>query len=321
MTRIHAFLLLCASLLVCYVGGAALHESPSDDAPAPSVQPVNAVLGNASFETLFGTAPTATTPERLRLRAHLATVESILRARDVSHLPPEQQARRTTMLDALHDYWQAGRFPQNTEVPGRTPIFIDAKGRLCAVGHLITESVGRDVAEWIDERYHFAHVREMNAPLLDQWATRYGFTRSELAMIQPAYRGPIREPGTDDRVNEAAEAASLSLSAGSALLNGIIQGRGMKPSWIAGGVGVGTGATSLAIGLSDRAHFETADVLAGVSSVVLGGWTLIDAIRTGGDGDEPAIANESSAHVQVGPTVVTPKGSDSRPGVQLRIQF
>ena len=287
-----------------------------------AVHSVNPVLGNASYQTVFGTAPDADTPESLRIRTHLATVESILRARDVSHLPAEKQARRADLLDALHAYWTDGRFPQNTEVPGRTPIFIDEAGRLCAVGHLIAETMGRDLAEWIDARYHFAAVRDIDAPVLDTWATRHGFSRQELAMIQPWYGGPPLRDGEEDRIDEGLEAATLSLSASSALLNGVMQERGMEPSWIAGGVGVASGTSSLAIALSDRANFETADVLAGVTSVVLGGWTLVDAIRaTGDDPHQPAVANESSTSVRVGPTMMTPNGSDARPGLQLRVQF
>lgn len=286
-----------------------------------AVHSVNSVLGNASYRTVFGTAPDANTPESLRIRTHLATVESILRARDVSHLPAEKQARRADLLNALHAYWTAGRFPQNTEVPGRTPIFIDESGRLCAVGHLISETIGRDLAEWIDARYHFAAVRDIDAPVLDRWATRYGFSRQELAMIQPWYGGPPPERNKDT-VNEGLETANLGLSVGSALLNGVMQERGMEPSWIAGGVGVASGTTSLAIALSDRANFETADVLAGVTSVVLGGWTLVDAIRaTGDDPHQPAVAKESSTSVRVEPTMMTPNGSDARPGLQLRVQF
>lgn len=322
MTRLHAFFLLCASLSICLVGLMLLREPPdAKAAPPPTVRPVNPILGDSPYRTVFGTAPSTDTPERLRIRTHLAAVEAVLRARDVSHLSSARQSRRGEMLDALHAYWTAGSFPQNTEVPGRTPIFIDAEGRLCAVGHLLAESVGPDLAEWIDTRYHFAAVRDMDASILDDWASRYGFTRQELAMIQPWY-GPPPSEDDEDTVNEGLEVATLSLSAGSALLNGVLQERGMTPSWIAGGVGVASGTTSLAIALSDRANFETADVLAGVSSVVLGSWALVDAMRTTGrDTQSAAVGTPSPAAVQVGPTVVTPNGSSSRPGLRLRVQF
>jgi hypothetical protein len=183
-----------ASLLVgtVYFGFEAGVESASPaavsaTAEATPVQPVNAVIGNESYRATFGEAPKAGTSEQLRLRTHLAYVEGLLRARDVSHLAPAQRERRAHLLDQLRAYRKRGVFPQNTYQRGRTPVFIDAQGRLCAVGFLIAQSAGREAAERINERYRLDRIADMDAPAVEKWAERHGFTLRELAMIQPTY--------------------------------------------------------------------------------------------------------------------------------------
>jgi hypothetical protein len=128
-------------------------------------------------------------------------------------------------------------------VPGRSPVFIDEKGRLCAVGYLIAGSAGRPLAERIDARHHLADVRRMDVPAIDRWAERHGVTRRELAMIQPMYCGDGFGPGaprvcppSEDEDASALEVTALSASVGTSLLNGVLLGRG-SPSLIGGAVG------------------------------------------------------------------------------------
>jgi len=173
--------------------------------PTASTTPVNAVLGNESFRRVHGASPTRETPDRLRLRTHLAYVEALLRARLRPTLTPPQRTRRQALLDSLRSYRRAGRFPRNTEVPGRSPVFIDDEGRLCAVGHLIAVSAGRDLAERIDAQYHLADVRDMDLSIINRWAETHGFTRRELAMIQPWYGGP--RPGPRPEEDDATDLA------------------------------------------------------------------------------------------------------------------
>src|SRR5262245_54922162 len=92
---------------------------------------VNAVIGDVSFVAAFGRVPTAADDADLRVATHLAYVEQLLRARRGS---PE----RARLLDVLHAYRLAGRFPHG-EVPSATrPVFIDrATGARCAVGALV----------------------------------------------------------------------------------------------------------------------------------------------------------------------------------------
>ena len=312
--------LLAGLLLVLGGVGAASLLPSAPDSPSASPRPVNAVLGNQSFRAVHGTAPRPDTPERLRLQTHLAYVEALLRARERPSLSDAQRARRAALLDRLHTYWTRGRFPRNTEVPGRSPVFIDDNGRLCAVGALVAASAGRDMAERIDARYHLADVREMEMPAIDRWAERNGFTRRELAMIQPMYcmrpNVVCRFPRRADEDASALEVTALSASVGASLLNGVLLERG-APSVVGGTVGIVGGGTSLAVGLGDDAKYPTASSVAGATSVVLGGWALVQALRPD---DAERAAAASSQDWSVAPASV-PTGKGTRPGLQASIRF
>ena len=173
----------------------AADASPADAAASASERPtgteaVNAVIGDTSFIATFGRRPTVRDPERLRLRTHLRYVERRLRKKDVSHRSPEGRAARENTLDRLRDYWQRGVFPRNTERPGRTPVFIDDRGTLCAAGYLLAKARGRAAAEAVDRAHHLDSIFEMtDSDVLTDWLAASGLTLREVAMIQPMY-GP-----------------------------------------------------------------------------------------------------------------------------------
>lgn len=105
------------------------------------------MIGDRSFVDTYGCRPDGKTPENMRQRTHLAYVEKLLRAADISHLSPELRQKREMMLDLLHEYREAGSFPCNYDYPGeRCPCFIDREGRICAVGYLVEKTAGRHVA-------------------------------------------------------------------------------------------------------------------------------------------------------------------------------
>lgn len=310
-------------LAVLGVGVAVLPSSPPSSSP-PSVRPVNAVLGNDSYRAIVGTAPGPGTPERLRLRTHLAYVEALLRTRRRPSLSADQRARRAALLDRLHEYWVRGRFPRNTEVPGRTPLFLDGRGRLCAVGALIAASAGRSLAERIDARSHLADVREMDLPAIARWTERNGFTRRELAMIQPTYCGIADEaciypPPRTDRDASALEVTALSASVGASLLNGVLLERG-TPSVVGGAIGIVGGGTSLGVGLGDDAAYPTASSVAGAVSAVLGGWALTAALRSD-EGTSTTASRSAPGDWSVGPTTLTTVDGTTRPALRTAIRF
>jgi hypothetical protein len=126
--------------------------------------------------------------EKLRVTAHLAKVEKLLSQRNVDHLQPQQRQNRKHMLQLLHEYGTAGRFPKNEKFAGeRRPCFIDSHGNICAVGYLIQNTLGQTVAQQINAKHQYDYIADMHEPLLEKWASEQGLTLEECAMIQPQY--------------------------------------------------------------------------------------------------------------------------------------
>ncbi len=170
-----ARLLVLATLLV---------TSTSIAAPRPGA---NHRLGDDSFIAAFGREPDAGDSEKLRMHTHLTYVRGLLAAS-----APTSRAlapRRAELLGYLDDYIALGITPLNTHVLGRTPVFIDDDGRICAVGYLIERSVGRALPEAIARahRYEFLETIAAAEPEVAAWIESSGMTLAELASIQPAY--------------------------------------------------------------------------------------------------------------------------------------
>lgn len=147
-------------------------------------------LGDDSFVARFDRAPTPADPEALRMHVHLEYVRDLLAARPAT--APDLAARRAELLGYLGDYIAAGITPKNTYVPWRSPVFIDAGGRICAVGYLIERSVGRALPERIAAAHRLAYLEDIAAalPEVAAWVAASGLSLDELASIQPGYEGP-----------------------------------------------------------------------------------------------------------------------------------
>jgi hypothetical protein len=149
---------------------------------------VNLVIGDESFVTTFGIAPDENISERFRIQTHLWYVEGHLRMKDISYLNEEQQRKRALVLDMLHTYWVNGNFPSNYDHPNeRRPCFIDRDGNICAVGYLVEQTAGAETAQDINAKHQYDYIEDMYEDVLVAWATEYGLTLEECAMIQPAY--------------------------------------------------------------------------------------------------------------------------------------
>ena len=240
-------------------------------------QPVNRVAGDAGYIARFGKTPDAAVGEDVRIAAHLAYVERVLRNRSTDHLDREQQRLRAAALDHLRAYRSIGVFPRNTEHSGtRMPVFIDADGRICAVGYLVEQTAGRRAAEQINQEHQYAYVDEMQLPWLHEWAQTYGFGLRELAMIQPAYDWqPPEEEKQEEMINRTLEVGSISLNLASAALNGWMISR-RSNSAVASSAGLIAGGAGLAIGLSDRARHPTPGLVAAGASILVSGWSLLE---------------------------------------------
>lgn len=176
---------------------------------ASKATPINPIVGDQSYIMKYGVAPTEATNDHQRIAAHLEYAEFVLRTKDVSTLSPEQIAKRTHLLDLLHEYWTRDIFPRNDDhMDARKPCFIDHEGTICAVGYLIEQTAGHDVAELISERFLYGEIMDMNDPLVINWIEECGLTREECAVIQPTYnRGFARtynrlSYGVSYRVND-----------------------------------------------------------------------------------------------------------------------
>lgn len=129
--------------------------------------------------------------DRFRVREHLRRTERALRRTDRPELTPAQRRRREHHLDRLRAYWQRNRFPSNRAESGRAPAFVSTDdGTLCAVANLLDED-HPDLVARTAARANTVRVEAVEGtPLADSlaaWAEHNGFTRGELARIQPSY--------------------------------------------------------------------------------------------------------------------------------------
>lgn len=150
--------------------------------------------------------PIVARTERDWIRVHLSLVENKLRSRSVANLSAAQKQKRNLCLDYLNGYWHSGAFPVNDDYSYRTPIFIDKQDNFCAVGYLIKATGYESLAREISATNNLAYIMDLKFAALNSWASEFGFTREELAWIQPTY--PPEEyaaavgNGVNGRVNE-----------------------------------------------------------------------------------------------------------------------
>ena len=94
------------------------------------------------------------------------------------------------MLDLLHVYIQAGKFPNNDKFQGQyAPFFRGSNGNLCAVGYLMNyDPEYQSYVETIVKINNNVNIMDIqHDPILEKWEKKYGFNTLELAMIQPTY--------------------------------------------------------------------------------------------------------------------------------------
>jgi len=131
--------------------------------------------------------PTKTQNFNQAIQVHLLHVEEVLRARNKEHLNISQKAKREQLLQELHSYALASRFPVNLHYSFQTPIFIDDFDTHCAVGYLMQQSGNDRLARAISEVQNLAYVAEIQVNGVSAWAHEHGFSLDELAWIQPGY--------------------------------------------------------------------------------------------------------------------------------------
>ncbi|HEU4929334.1 MAG TPA: hypothetical protein VFU38_05840 [Candidatus Krumholzibacteria bacterium] len=181
-------LALCAFVLLATPFLATASQPTEFQPPDAFRYAINAVIGDASYVERYGELPQPGTDANVRVHTHLSFVHALLSARDDSHMSAELRDARREHLARLREYIDAGVFPRNERYQDQTrPCFIDHEGHICAVGYLVEQSAGREAAERINASFQYAFISQMRSRELDDWIASSGFSRLELAMIQPCY--------------------------------------------------------------------------------------------------------------------------------------
>jgi Ca-activated chloride channel family protein len=185
MKKLNIVIIICC-LLMNFASAKVFSE------PVNQLESVNDIIGDISYTVKFGEIPTAETEDKLRIQTHLEYVENQLRQADISKLNKKQQQNRTKILTVLNQYWKIGKFPKNDYFSVRKSVFIDTHNTHCAVGYLIKETEGEAMTQLINSKYQFASIYDIQMVEVEKWASTYGLTIDECAMIQPTYGGFIR---------------------------------------------------------------------------------------------------------------------------------
>lgn len=126
-----------------------------------------------------------------RITTHLLLVIRHLRKNTPSHLEYNQVQKRNSLLDELEEYAINSVYPKNILHDFRIPYFLDHENTACAVGYMMRKSGNDHIGQWVKSNMNNAYVAEIPAGALDNWALEFGFTREELAWIQPGYAPPL----------------------------------------------------------------------------------------------------------------------------------
>lgn len=255
-------------------------------------QSVNAVIGDISFSETFDNNPNQETNEDLRIQTHLKYVEKLLNQKDVSQLTKAQQKNRQKMLKLLNEYWEVGEFPKNYAFSDqRKPCFIDKNGNICAVGYLIEQTAGRQIAEEINSKYKYDYILAMKDQTIDTWVQSSGLTKKELAMIQPAYGYQSPQNPSNISAEYGIPSAFLSgINVSLSTVNGIHISKGANNKTIPI-IGLITGVGQITLGVlnypepemtingliqnTGQRNLSLLNIGIGTSALILSSWNLI----------------------------------------------
>lgn len=269
--------------------------------------------------------------EVVRLRAHFTQVDHELTSRDVSHLTATQRRARATHIARLRDYAAAGRFPTNTQHPGRyVPYFVDDFGTRCAMAFLIEQSGGGDFVARVQRRSNFAYIDdiardpELGAEL-HAWLEANGLSLDEAARIQPSYEGGPCFCGTDEPEQEVVptsykvgSAVAIVSSLTSVAFNSGLVNLGLSRT-ASGWIGVAAGGAAMALGataLDEPDEYNTLRTLNAGVGLVAAGLGVYALLRPAAPATPAATARNESR--LTGSPWVAPNG---RSGVLLNFRF
>lgn len=274
----HSFVLFLSAIIL-FSNTSIIFSSSKDE--------INSIIGDISFISKYGFEPSSASDDVLRIKTHLQYVENILRNSDITSMSPEMKTKRIRILNLLHQYIVNGIFPENYDyIDEHKPCFIDKYGRICAVGYLIEQTSGRQVAEQINSKHKYELIKEMNDIDVDVWILKSGLTEEECAMIQPQYG--FEKDNVDENgkilLSGGLTAANISLN----VINGINMANNSRNTLLQITTLL-TGLTQATVGIiyisnnnnpyaSDYSQTEkilsAMDIGVGISSMILTIWNL-----------------------------------------------
>ena len=146
------------------------------------------VLLERNLAELWGANSELDTENSARISNRLTYVQQLLSMRPTPHLDETQRSNRTQLLYHLSRYADRGVFPTDYELHADARLcFKDEDGRRCAVGFLIEQTHGRDLAN----RICGTHIDLMDGHTrlaLKGWMMVNGVSAEELALIQPGFQ-------------------------------------------------------------------------------------------------------------------------------------
>ena len=286
-------------------------------APATQAEPTSASPAHrASYES-----------EVARIRIHFDSVLHELRTADVAHLSATQRAARATRIAHLAAYSARGVFPHNHDFSESwMPYFVDHRGVLCAVAHLLESSGRRDIVDrvatadnnvWVQD---LAGDREFRA-----WLDHSGLTLAEAARIQVPYiESPAEQNASaSNRINSAAAFTAGGLGVAAILWNARDPGHGR--TGLRSALGYTAGAMGIAIAAS-RMEAEGTPLAVGAVTGAIGLGSAIMATRTllgsrhAARAAAAAAESDKKVDVSIAPSVQA-TGSRLAPALALNVRF
>lgn len=125
----------------------------------------------------------------------------------VSPSTADLAARRAQMLAWLHEYAQAGQFPQDAQGQPLS-VFRDAHGVRCPMAELMYRSGHGDLVDAVARTHNDLRLADVHDGPIYAWIVESGLTQEEVAMIQGAMNfvdGQWREPRQGLRLVSAEE--------------------------------------------------------------------------------------------------------------------
>lgn len=281
-------------------------------APASHARTGSASPATATYES-----------EVARIRVHFDSVLHELRSADVSHLSAAQRAERIARIAELDAYRERGVFPHNHDFSGNwMPYFVDHRGVLCAVAHLLESSGRRDIVDRVAAADNNVWVANLASDReFEQWLRVSGLTLAEAARIQVPYFETPDEPSASrsNGINTGAAIVAGTLGLYSIALNAGDVSRdraGLRTM-----LGFSAGALGLGVAAS-RMDAEGSALTIGVAAGAIGLGSALMATRTllgrRQLAREAAVAEQRS--FSVAPTVST-SGGQMAPGVAFSLKF